>query len=55
MNKVKFRLLIFFMSLSLIGLILIKFYWINLLLEKNNEQFKQHVQQVISNVSKKNK
>ncbi|WP_338410251.1 HAMP domain-containing sensor histidine kinase [uncultured Flavobacterium sp.] len=53
MNKVKFRLLIFFMSLSLIGLILIKFYWINLLLEKNNEQFKQHVQQVISNVSKK--
>jgi len=41
------------MSVSLIGLILIKFYWINLLLQKNNEQFKQHVQQVIGNVSQK--
>ncbi len=51
MNKTKFRILVFFMSLSLIGLILIKFYWINLLLQKNNEQFKQNVQQVIGNVS----
>jgi two-component system phosphate regulon sensor histidine kinase PhoR len=51
MNKARFRLLVFFMSVSLIGLILIKFYWINLLLQKNNEQFKQHVQQVIGNVS----
>lgn len=41
------------MSVSLIGLILIKFYWVNLLLQKNNEQFKQHVQQVIGNVSQK--
>lgn len=41
------------MSISLIGLILIKFYWVNLLLQKNNEQFKQHVQQVIGNVSQK--
>jgi len=41
------------MSVSLIGLILIKFYRINLLLQKNNEQFKQHVQQVIGNVSQK--
>ena len=53
MNKTRFRLLVFFMSVSLIGLILIKFYWINLLLQKNNEQFKQHVQQVIGNVSQK--
>lgn len=51
MNKTRFRLLVFFMSFSLIGLILIKFYWVNLLLQKNNEQFKQHVQQVITNVS----
>ncbi|HBK83457.1 MAG TPA: two-component sensor histidine kinase, partial [Flavobacterium sp.] len=27
--------------------------WINLLLQKNNEQFKQHVQQVITSVSQK--
>ncbi|CAM3706066.1 HAMP domain-containing sensor histidine kinase [Flavobacterium gelidilacus] len=53
MNKARFRLLVFFMSVSLIGLIVIKFYWINLLLQKNNEQFKQHVQQVIGNVSQK--
>jgi two-component system phosphate regulon sensor histidine kinase PhoR len=39
------------MSFSLIGLILINFYWVNLLLQKNDEQFKQHVQQVISTVS----
>lgn len=53
MNKVKFRILVFFMSVSLIGLILIKFYWINLLLQKSNEQFKQNVQQIIGNVSDK--
>lgn len=53
MNKARFRILVFFMSVSLIGLIVIKFYWINLLLQKNNEQFKQHVQQVIGNVSQK--
>ncbi|WP_438966519.1 sensor histidine kinase [Flavobacterium sp.] len=53
MNKVKFRILVFFMSVSLIGLILIKFYWINLLLQKSNEQFKQNVQQIIGNVSEK--
>ena len=53
MNKRRFRLLVFFMSLSLIGIILVQLYWINTSLEKNDEQFKYHVQQVISSVADK--
>lgn len=51
MNKRRFRLLVFFMSLSLIGIILVQVYWINTSLRKNDEQFKYHVQQVIGNVA----
>lgn len=53
MNKRRFQLLVFFMSLSLIGIILVQLYWINTSLEKNEEQFKYHVQQVISSVADK--
>lgn len=53
MNKRRFRLLVFFMSLSLIGIILVQLYWINTSLEKNEEQFKYHVQQVIGSVADK--
>jgi two-component system phosphate regulon sensor histidine kinase PhoR len=41
------------MSLSLIGIILVQVYWFNSSLENNDEQFKYHVTQVISNVSDK--
>ena len=41
------------MSLSLIGIILVQLYWINTSLKKNEEQFKYHVQQVISSVAEK--
>jgi len=41
------------MSLSLIGIILVQVYWFNSSFENNDEQFKYHVTQVISNVSDK--
>lgn len=46
-------MLVVFMSLSLIGIILVQLYWINTSLKNNDEQFKYHVQQVIGNVSEK--
>jgi two-component system, OmpR family, phosphate regulon sensor histidine kinase PhoR len=51
MNKARFRLLVFLMSLSLIGIILVQLYWISTSLDKNEEEFKYHVQQVLGNVS----
>ncbi|MGO4773530.1 sensor histidine kinase [Flavobacterium sp. W22_SRS_FK3] len=53
MNKIFFRILVLLMSLSLIGIILVQVYWFNSSLENNDEQFKYHVTQVISNVSDK--
>ena len=41
------------MSLSLIGIILVQLYWILISLDKNEEEFKYHVQQVLGNVSNK--
>ncbi|MDI1255223.1 MAG: HAMP domain-containing sensor histidine kinase [Flavobacterium sp.] len=51
MNKTLFRLLVFLMSLSLIGIILVQLYLINTSLKNNDEQFKYHVKQVIDNVA----
>ena len=53
MNKLFFRLLILLMSLSLIGIILVQVYWFNTSFQNNDEQFRFHVQQVISNVADK--
>lgn len=51
MNKTLFRLLVFLMSLSLIGIILVQLYLINTSFKNNDEQFKYHVKQVIGNVA----
>ena len=51
MNKTRFRILVFLMSISLIGIILVQLYWISTSLDKNEEEFKYHVQQVLGNVS----
>lgn len=51
MNKLFFRLLVVLMSLSLIGIILVQVYWFNTSFKNNDEQFRFHVKQVISNVS----
>lgn len=53
MNKLFFRLLVLLMSLSLIGIILVQVYWFNTSFKNNDEQFKFHVKQVISNVATK--
>ncbi|WP_159802368.1 sensor histidine kinase KdpD [Flavobacterium sp. MK4S-17] len=53
MNKTRFRLLVFFMSLSLIGIILVQLYWVNSSLKNNDEQFKFHVQQILGKVAGK--
>ncbi|WP_298141067.1 HAMP domain-containing sensor histidine kinase [Flavobacterium sp.] len=53
MNKFVFRLLVFLMSLSLLGIILIQVYWFNTSLEKSEDEFKFHVKQVLGNVSDK--
>lgn len=51
MNKLFFRLLVFLMSLSLIGIILVQVYWFNTSFKNNDEQFKFHVMQVIGDVA----
>lgn len=51
MNKLLFRILVVLMSLSLIGIIAVQFYWINSSLKQSEEQFRYQVKQVIGNVS----
>jgi two-component system, OmpR family, phosphate regulon sensor histidine kinase PhoR len=51
MNKTRFRLLVFFMSLSLLGIILVQLYWVNSSLKKNEEQFRFHVKEVLARVA----
>ena len=53
MNKFFFRFLVFLMSLSLLGIILVQVYWFKTSLEDNEEQFKFHVKQVLGNVADK--
>ena len=53
MSKWWFRILVFFMSLSLIGIISIQFYWFKITLEGNAEQFKLQVKQVLGNVAER--
>ncbi|NMH29120.1 sensor histidine kinase [Flavobacterium silvaticum] len=51
MNKLFFRVLVGLMSLSLIGIILVQVYWFNTSFKNNDEQFRFHVKQVMSNVA----
>ena len=51
MNKFLFRMLIFLMTISLLGIILVQVYWFNTSLQNNQEQFKFHVMQVLGNLS----
>lgn len=51
MRIARFRLLVFFMSLSLLGIILVQLYWVITSFKNNDEQFKYHIQQVLGRVS----
>lgn len=53
MNKTRFRLLVFFMSLSLVGIILVQLYWVNSSLKNNDDQFRYHMQRLLGKVSSK--
>lgn len=53
MNKTLFRIVVFLMTLSLLGIIAIQGYLINASFKNKDEQFKYQVKQVIGNVSKK--
>ena len=55
MNKIIFRVLVFLMSLSLIGIILVQLYLINTSFLNNEVQFKYHIKQMLDNVSEKMK
>ena len=52
MNKVLFRIVIFLMTISLLGIIVVQGYLINASFKNKDEQFKYQVKQVIANVSK---
>lgn len=53
MNKTRFRLLVFFMSLSLVGIILVQLYWVNLSFKNSEDQFKFRVKNILGKVSEK--
>ncbi|WP_310555456.1 HAMP domain-containing sensor histidine kinase [Flavobacterium sp.] len=53
MNKALFRFVVFLMSISLLGIIVVQGYLINASFKNKEEQFKYQVKQVIGNVSKK--
>lgn len=51
MNKTRFRLLVFFMSLSLIGIILVQLYWVNSSLKNSDERFRYDIQRILGKVA----
>lgn len=53
MNKTRFRLLVFFMSLSLVGIILVQLYWVNLSFKNSEDQFNYRVKNIFSAISEK--
>lgn len=46
-------MLVFFMSLSLVGIILVQLYWVNSSLKNSDEQFRFHIQRILGKVSMK--
>ena len=53
MKKLFFRLLVILMSFSLIGIILVQVYWFNKSFQNNEDEFKYHIKQVLSNIANK--
>ena len=53
MKKLFFRLLVILMSFSLIGIILVQVYWFNNSFQNNEDEFKYHIKQVLSNIANK--
>jgi len=53
MNRRKLNLVVILMSLALLGLIALQFYWINTALHLSEKQFQQTVQVVLDNIVKR--
>lgn len=53
MDRLRFKFLVILMSLSLLGIILVQWFWINTSYENNEKQFKYTVNQVLANVGNK--
>jgi len=53
MNTRFFRLLVFLMSISLIGIILVQVFWFHTALHNSQEQFQYHVKQVLGSLAQK--
>lgn len=53
MNKLKFKILVILMSLSLIGIVLLQLYWVKTSYENNDIQFQHHINRLLFNVSEK--
>ena len=51
MNKLRFKLLVALMSLSLIGIIFVQLYWIKTTYDNNDIQFRNHVSLITRNVT----
>lgn len=51
MNKTRFRLLVFFMSLSLIGIILVQLYWVNISFKSSDQQFKYTIRHIADKIN----
>lgn len=53
MNKTRFRLLVFFMSLSLIGIILVQLYWVNSTFKSKDDQFQYLIKHITNKIAYK--
>lgn len=53
MNSKLFKFLVGLMTISLLGIIVVQVYWINLIVQKNEEQFTLHVKQILGKVAEK--
>ena len=51
MKKISFSLLIFFMSISLIGIIFVQSFWIKTTIDNNERQFSLNVNQALKTVT----
>ena len=53
MKKGFYKILIVIMSIALIGLIIIQFYWLNLTIKTGEETFNNNVYQAMNNTTEK--
>ncbi|NJO03463.1 MAG: hypothetical protein HC880_18860 [Bacteroidia bacterium] len=53
MKNRRLRYFILLLSFALVGLIALQFYWLNIAVEVNREQFQQNVHEALNEVARK--